>query len=86
MIWAEPIYTDSVPRISWYNLLTHLPVGSYFFHPQIRTTTAIESLKYIIMYLCYLHIIKKYKKNYQEAILGQILWEKNLFKVLLIYF
>lgn len=31
MISVEPMYINSVPSISWYNLVIHLPVGSYFF-------------------------------------------------------
>ena len=30
MVWAEPMYINIVPRISWYNLIIHLPIGPCF--------------------------------------------------------
>lgn len=51
MVWAEPMYINIVPRISWYNLIIHLPVGPCFFHLQVRIVTTIESLVQIEMML-----------------------------------
>lgn len=43
MISVEPLYINSVPSISWYNLVIHSAYWFLFFHLQVRTASAIES-------------------------------------------